>query len=138
MLEKAIAIAAVAHAEQTGKGGEPFILHPLRMMLRCGTDVERVTAVLHDVVEHTEWTLEQLRGKGFPAEVIDTVDALTRRPEEPYDDYVRRAAAQPLGRLIKILDLEDNIQRTRSVARTPDELTKVDRYIQALEMLRSS
>ncbi len=138
MLEKAIAIAARAHAEQVGKGGEPFILHPLRMMLRCGTDVERMSAVLHDLIEHSGWTLEQLRDEGFPVEVVDAVEALTRRPDESYDDYVQRVGGRPLGRLIKVLDLEDNIQRTRNVSQTPDELARVDHYVQALELLKSS
>jgi (p)ppGpp synthase/HD superfamily hydrolase len=136
-LEKAITIAAAAHSGQTGKGGEPLILHPLRMMLRCGDPAERLTAVLHDVVEKSAWTLDALRAEGFPAEVVAAVDALTRRDGEAYLDYVRRAAAHPLGRVIKVLDLEDHIERTRSVARSSAELTKLDRYADALDLLKA-
>jgi (p)ppGpp synthase/HD superfamily hydrolase len=136
-LERAISIAAEAHDGQLGKGDEPLVLHPLRMMLRCTALDEQLTAILHDVVEKSSWTLDALRAEGFPAAVIDAVDALSRREGEGYFVYIRRAKTLPLGRMIKVLDLEDHIQRTRSIAQSSEDLARLDRYIQALEIIRS-
>jgi hypothetical protein len=98
-LERAIAIAAEAHAGQLDKAGAPYITHPLRIMLAMTTPAERIVAVLHDVVEDCPaWTLERLRGEGFPDRIIAAVEAVTHRPGEDYETYVRRAAADPIGR----------------------------------------
>jgi len=74
-LERAIAIAAAAHAGQVDKAGQPYILHPLRVMLRVATEHERIAAVLHDVVEDTDVTLHTLAAEGFAPEVIAAVEA---------------------------------------------------------------
>src|SRR5690349_12469488 len=91
-LEEAIRIAVEAHRGQKDRAGAPYILHPLRMMLRVQTDAERMAAVLHDVVEDTDWTLDALREHGFPDEVVTAVDHLTRREGESYEEFVTRAA----------------------------------------------
>lgn len=77
-IEKAIEIAARAHSGQLDKAGEPYVFHPLRVMLSVTTDHERMAAVLHDVVEDTNATLENLRSEGFPEEVLEAVAALTK------------------------------------------------------------
>jgi (p)ppGpp synthase/HD superfamily hydrolase len=79
-LERAIAIAAAAHTGQTDKGGQPYILHPLRVMMRCTTADEQIAAVLHDVVEDSDVTLADLEQEGFPRSVVEAVEALTKRP----------------------------------------------------------
>jgi (p)ppGpp synthase/HD superfamily hydrolase len=79
----------------------PYILHPLRMMLRLSGPEERIVAVLHDVVEDTDWTLERLRGEGFPDEIVEAVESVTNREGESYDDFVRRAAKNPIGARVK-------------------------------------
>ena len=81
-LEHGIQIAVQAHMGQKDKGGEPYILHPLRIMFKMHTDLERMVAVLHDVVEDSEWTLNQLRDEGFPDQVLAAVDCLTRGSNE--------------------------------------------------------
>ncbi|MBV9109275.1 MAG: bifunctional (p)ppGpp synthetase/guanosine-3',5'-bis(diphosphate) 3'-pyrophosphohydrolase, partial [Gemmatimonadetes bacterium] len=96
-IEEAIRIAVEAHRGQKDRGGAPYILHPLRMMTRVQTDAERMAAVLHDVVEDTAWTLDDLRARGFPDEVLRAVDALTRREGETYEAFVERAAADPVA-----------------------------------------
>jgi (p)ppGpp synthase/HD superfamily hydrolase len=134
-LERAIEIAATAHRGQQGKGGEPLVLHPLRMMLRCADDALRQVAVLHDVVERSEWTLDDLRAEGFAANVVEAVEALTKREGEAYLDYVRRAARLPLAARVKVLDLEDHVARLQALADAPDREQKLARYAQALEVL---
>src|SRR5207244_4075102 len=85
-LGKAIAIAAQAHQAQRDKAGAPYILHPLRMMLRMRSEIEMMAAVLHDVVEDTAWTLDKLRQAGFSEEVMQAVACLMHRVHETYDD----------------------------------------------------
>lgn len=87
-IERAVAIAAEAHAGQVDKAGAPYILHPLRVMLSMETVEEQVVAVLHDVVEDTHWNLDALRAEGFSESVLRAVDSLTRRDGESYDSFV--------------------------------------------------
>ncbi|MFL5385827.1 MAG: HD domain-containing protein [Longimicrobiaceae bacterium] len=130
-LEEAIRIAVEAHRGQKDRAGAPYVLHPLRMMLRVRTDAERMAAVLHDVVEDTAWTLDDLRARGFPDEVLEAVDRLTRRPGEPYDAVVERAAAHPVARRVKLADLEDNLDLRRLEEVSAEDLERLGRYLLA-------
>jgi len=134
-LEHAIALAARAHAGQVDKAGQPYILHPLRVMLRLEGADERVVAVLHDVVEDTLWTFEALEAEGFSSAVLAGLEAVTRRGGETYDDFVRRAAAHPVGRRVKRADLEDNLDATRIAAPTERDRARFEKYRAALVLL---
>ena len=134
-LEEAIRIAVEAHRGQKDRAGEPYILHPLRMMLRVQTDAERMAAVLHDVVEDSAWTLDDLRDRGFPAEVLEAVARLTRRPDESYDAMVERAAAHPVARRVKLADLEDNLDLRRLAEVGERDRERLDRYLRAWRRL---
>ena len=98
LLSRAIEIAASAHAAQVDKGGAPYVLHPLRMMMRQAGEAAMMAAVLHDVVEDTPWTLEALRAEGFPPEVLEAIACLTKREREDYADFIERAGANPIAR----------------------------------------
>jgi (p)ppGpp synthase/HD superfamily hydrolase len=135
-LERAIAIAAEAHAGQVDKAGAPYILHPLRVMLRCRTNEERMAGVLHDVVEDTPWTLEKLRAEGFSDAVLSGVDAVTRRETESYEEFVERAGRDPIGRVVKIADLEDNSDLSRLPNPTDRDWERLEKYKRALVALR--
>lgn len=134
-LEEAIRIAAEAHRGQRDRAGAPYVLHPLRVMLRMGTDAERMAAVLHDVVEDAPWTLDDLRARGFPAEVVEAVDRLTRRAGEPYDEAVERAAAHPVARRVKVADLEDNLDLRRLNRLDERDVARLERYLRAWRRL---
>jgi (p)ppGpp synthase/HD superfamily hydrolase len=137
-LERAIAIAAEAHAGQADKAGAPYILHPIRVMLRMDTTEERIVAVLHDVLEDCPaWSAERLRTEGFGPPVIAALEALTRRAGEPYMDFVRRAAAHPIARSVKLADLEDNLDSTRLSEVTAQDQSRMERYRRAQALLRS-
>jgi len=112
-LGKAIAIAAQAHQEQKDRAGMPYILHPLRVMQDMDGDMEKIVATLHDVVENTTWTMEQLKTAGFPQDVLKIIDRLTRDPEEPYEIYINRVSEDPTAIKIKLADLEDNMDLRR-------------------------
>ena len=134
-LERAIAIATEAHAGQLDKAGAPFILHPLRVMLRVDGDEARMAAVLHDVVEDSVWTLDQLRAEGFTETVLAAVDGLTRREGEVYLDFCRRAAGNTIARAVKLADLEDNLNPDRMAALPEANRTLADRYRKARAIL---
>ena len=109
LLEKAVTLAVKAHAGQRDKSGEPYVLHPLRMMLRSATFEEKLTSILHDVIEDSDYTLEDLRDEGCPDEVLVAIDHLSRRKDESYEEFVERAITNPLARKVKIKDLEDKM-----------------------------
>ncbi len=134
-LERAIAIAAEAHAGQFDKAGAPYVLHPLRMMLGLEDRKARIVAVLHDVVEDTPWTLVDLEREGFAPEIVRAVDALTRRPDEDYETFVRRAGADPIGWHVKLADLQDNMETTRIASPAAADDERLARYARALAIL---
>jgi (p)ppGpp synthase/HD superfamily hydrolase len=136
-LERAIAIAAAAHEGQVDKAGAPYILHPLRMMLAVTTPEARMAAVLHDVVEDGDVTLEQLRAEGFPAAVVEAVDALTKREheEDDYEAFIRRAALNPIAREVKLADLRDNADLSRIADPTEKDRARIEKYLRAIEYL---
>jgi hypothetical protein len=136
-LERAIAIAAKAHEGQVDKAGAPYVLHPLRMMLRLSKSNERITAVLHDVVEDCGVSLETLRAEGFPEQVIEAVDAVTRRPEESYEAFVLRAASNPIGRRVKLVDLQDNSDLSRIEQPTARDYERIEKYRRAIDTIRA-
>jgi (p)ppGpp synthase/HD superfamily hydrolase len=134
-LERAIAIAAEAHAGQVDKAGAPYILHPLRVMLSVSTDEERIVAVLHDVVEDGGISLEDLRREGFSEALLRGIDAVTRRRGESYDATVERAGMDPLGRTVKLADLRDNADLSRIAEPSAEDFARVAKYWGAIERL---
>jgi (p)ppGpp synthase/HD superfamily hydrolase len=131
-LARAILIAAQAHSDQLDKAGRPYILHPIRVMQRVhqhGPAAE-IVAVLHDVVEDTPVTLEELADQGFGPDIIAGVDALTRRDGEDYFDYIERCSQDQIGCLVKLADLEDNSDPIRSF---PGQ--RIGRYSAAREII---
>ena len=143
-LIRAIQLAQQYHGEQSDKGGQPFIGHPLRVMakvsiakiglgdLRTRQDLLMI-AVMHDLVEDTEVTLGDLINLGFSERVVIAVDALTRRDNESYWQYLERVKVNPLAVIVKLADLEDNVDPRRT---RPEGLKIWARYERALEMLQ--
>ncbi|HEY9010135.1 MAG TPA: HD domain-containing protein [Devosia sp.] len=136
-LERAIAIAAAAHAGQKDKGGQPYILHPLRVMLRVTTEFERMAAVLHDVVEDSDVSLEALSAEGFPDEVVSAVEALTKRPGETRIEAAHRAAANVLARVVKLADNAENLDISRIANPTQNDFARLEEYRQVRAILTS-
>lgn len=135
-LERAIAIAAKAHEGQLDKAGAPYILHPLKMMLNLSTNEERITAVLHDVVEDCGITLENLRSEGFSENIIKAIDAVTRRADESYEEFVLRASLNPIGRQVKLADLQNNCDISRIANLTANDYDRIAKYCRAIETIK--
>ncbi len=134
-LEDAIMLAVISHQGQKEKNGSPYILHPIRVMGRVRTETEKMVAILHDVVEDTGVTLEDLREKGFPSEVIAGVDAVSRRPSESYEAFIERLKPNPIARRVKIADIEDNMDIRRLDVLNERDLERSKRYREAWESL---
>lgn len=112
-LDDAIRLARDAHDGQLDKGGKPYIGHPLRVMAGVGATDEKMAAVLHDVVEDTAVTLADLTASGCPPHVVAAVGALTHLPDEPQATYLARVAADPIARVVKRVDIADNLSPHR-------------------------
>jgi (p)ppGpp synthase/HD superfamily hydrolase len=138
-LEKAIQIATNAHKGQTDKSGTDYILHPLRVMERGKTDVEKICGVLHDVVEDSDWTFEALENEGFSDEVIAVLRCVTKQSEdEDYDTFIDRVMQNPIAVQVKINDLLDNLDITRLQELNKSDLKRLNKYLKAYQKLRSS
>ena len=113
MLEKALILAAKAHTGQVDKGGAPYILHPIRVMLACEGEKEKIVALLHDTLEDTALTAADLRCAGFSEEIVQAVCCLTRGQKEDYMDYIARICENALAARVKYADLQDNLDIRR-------------------------
>jgi (p)ppGpp synthase/HD superfamily hydrolase len=137
-VEHAIALALHAHRGQTYVAtGEPFILHSLRVMLRFEEPLLQTVAVLHDVVEDTDVSLDSLSRAGFGPEVIGAVDALTRRQDEPYPVYIERVAQDQIASRVKRADLTENLANNERDPVAPGNVDRIRRYRAALVRLEA-
>lgn len=134
-LEKAIQIASEAHHNQYDKVGRPYITHAFRVMEKGKNETEKICGMLHDVVEDSEWTLEQLASEGFSAEVIDILERLTHPPGEPYEEYLGRILTHPVAIRVKINDLEDNMDIRRLTYITENDTRRLNKYLSAYRLL---
>lgn len=135
LLEKAIIIATKAHDGQADKAGVHYILHPIRVSNRCRTDEERIVAILHDTIEDTDVTPDYLLSEGFPKNIVEAVLSVTRNEGESYEDFVIRSKQNPIGRQVKIHDLEDNMDITRLRQLTEKDLKRLNKYLTAYRFL---
>ena len=136
-LEKAITIAAEAHTGQIDKAGQPYILHPLRVMLHMTRPEERIVAVLHDVIEDTTLTYEYLSAEGFTQEIQEAIKALTKLDDEKRIDAAKRAAVNPIARIVKIADVRDNMDLSRITNPTALDHERMNEYQEVLDYLQN-
>lgn len=138
-LEKAIEIASQSHAGVLDKQGEPYILHPLRVMLNVSGLSAQVVAVLHDVVEDTDVTLEDIRHAGFSEEVVAALALVTHKSEVRYADYVIGCKQNAIAREVKLSDLRENTRLDRALMRAnrfADDTSRIQRYILSYQFLK--
>lgn len=134
-LERALQIAVKYHEGQKDKNGEPYIFHPIRVMMRCTDPTAKIAALLHDVVEDSHLEIADLQAEGFSQEVLDVVSLLTHDPDVSYEDYVEAIATHPLAVQVKLADLEDNsdVRRVREV--NEKTLARFKKYLTAYTRL---
>lgn len=134
-LEKAIALAAKKHAGQIDKAGQPYILHPLRLMLNVDSIEQKMVAVMHDLLEDTDTTIVDLISLGFSQNVIDAVVALTKKEGENRLDAAKRIVKNPLARTVKLADLADNMDISRIKSPTARDVLRLEEYKKVKEFL---
>jgi (p)ppGpp synthase/HD superfamily hydrolase len=137
-LDKAIQLATRIHAGEKDRYGRPYILHPLRVMMKVGTEREKIVAILHDVIEDSDLELKDLSDEGFSPEVVTAVDCLSKRDGEEYQAYIKRILPNPLARAIKLADLEDNMNLERVNHLEEKEFQRFARYHQAWLVLKNA
>ena len=137
-LEQAVDLATRFHAGQVDKAGNPYIEHVLRVMDAVDTDREKLVAVMHDLLEDTPLTASDLQCAGCPPQIVDGVEAMTKRDGEDYEDFIRRAAVHPIARAVKAADLADNADETRLAVLEPDMAARLRvKYASAQALLQS-
>lgn len=130
-LEKAIVIATNAHMGQLDKGGAPYILHPLRVMMRMETIAGKIIALFHDVVEDTHITIEDLMNEGFSGTVLDAIDCVTKRGGETYNEYINRVISNSLSAECKLEDMRDNSNIYRILKVRKEHMRMIAKYHKA-------
>lgn len=134
-LERAIELAARAHAGQRDKGDQPYILHPLRVMAAMTTDAERIAAVLHDIVEDTSITFDDLVAEGFADDIVDAIRALTKFEGETREQAAKRLVRDPIARAVKLADIADNMDLTRIPMPSERDHARLREYAVARDIL---
>ena len=137
LLDKAVLTSVTKHQGQRDKIGCAYFQHPMRVAMRCSADDEKIVALLHDTIEDTDVTPEYLLSEGFPQYIVDAILSVTKRDGESYEDFVARAKQNPIGRVVKIHDLEDNLDVMRLDEVSPDMATRFTKYLKALRYLKS-
>jgi (p)ppGpp synthase/HD superfamily hydrolase len=137
MLAQAIQLAQRVHLGQTDRTGQPYIGHVMRVVAACTTDFERTCAALHDVVEDSPTTLDELRAMGFAEAVVSVVATLTKGESEAYEAYIARVEQEPRAWRIKLADLTDNLDLRRLLTLTDADWARIQRYHAAYVRLRS-
>lgn len=134
---KALDLASWKHRDQKDKAGKPYFGHISRVSNACKTSPAKVVALLHDVIEDTDVTPEQMEELGFSEYIIKAVLCLTHQEGESYEDFIKRAAKNPIAREVKIADLEDNMDVRRLDEVTKEDFERMDKYLSSWKYLKS-
>lgn len=137
MTRKAMKIAYVAHAGQVDKTGVPYIYHPIHLAESMTEEKAVITALLHDVAEDTDITIDDLAREGFHADILTALTLLTHNPAEEYMDYISRLSTCPLARKVKLADLRHNSDVTRLDAIDEKTARRLEKYRRAIQLLEA-
>ena len=126
-----------AHRNQVDKSGLPYVFHPFHLAEQMDSEEAVLVALLHDVAEDTDYTLQDMRVMGFPESVLEALNLLTHREGEPYIDYIARIKTNPLARQVKLADLRHNSDLTRLDAVDKKALARAEKYARAIALLEA-
>ena len=135
LIERARVIAVAAHAGQMDKAGKPYIEHPLAVAEKLRGEREKIVALLHDVVEDSPVTLEDIRQAGFGEEVVAALECITKRAGEAYGEYLARVMSNPIARSVKLADLAHNMDLSRFETMTERDWQRHRKYEHAVAVL---
>ena len=137
LTKKAMKFCFQAHKDQVDKSGIPYVFHPIHLAEKMEDELTTVVALLHDVVEDTAYTFDDLRELGFPEAVVSTLMLLTHDADTPYLDYVARLKDHPAAKAVKLADLQHNSDLSRLDTVDEKALARVEKYWQAIELLKT-
>lgn len=135
MTKKALKLCFEAHKDQVDKSGMPYVFHPFHLAEQMNTEQTTIVALLHDLVEDTPYTVEDLAGMGFDKAVTDAITLMTHDPGVDYMDYVRRIKDNPITRAVKLADLKHNSDLTRLDTVDEKALKRREKYLNAIALL---
>ena len=135
MTQKALKLCFEAHRDQTDKSGMPYVFHPFHLAEQMTDEYTVTVALLHDVVEDTDITFEDITGMGFPAEVTDALKLLTHDNSVEYMDYVAKIKHNPIAKAVKLADLSHNSDTSRLDVVDEKALKRVEKYAAAIKLL---
>lgn len=135
LTKRALKLCFAAHKDQTDKSGLPYVFHPFHLAEQMPDELTTVVALLHDVVEDTPYTLEDLAKLGFPQKVLSTLARLTHDPSVPYLDYVAALKEDPIARQVKLADLRHNSDLTRLDHVDEKARQRAEKYAAAIRLL---
>lgn len=134
----ALKLCFEAHKDQVDKSGMPYVFHPFHLAEQMTDEETTVVALLHDVIEDTDYTLEDLAEMGFSENVLRSISLMTHDEGVPYMDYVARIKANPIARAVKLADLRHNSNISRLDKVDTRDLERVEKYKKAINLLESS
>ena len=137
IIEKSLEIALKAYSGQRDKAGKTYILHPLRIMSKMETEYEMSAAILHDVIEDSNYSADDLLKEGIPLEVVEAVQLLSKVSGETYDQFIDRIVDNSLASKVKLADIEDNINILRLESVGEKDLERVAKYHRAWKKIQS-
>lgn len=137
LLALAINVATKAHDGQLDKGGNPYILHPQAVAAALDGTENKIVAYLHDVIEDTEVTLEELERMGFPDRIVNSIRILTKTEEISYEDYLKAVKEDSNARCVKMADIRHNMDISRIAEPTAQDFARIEKYKKALAFLES-
>ena len=135
MTKKALAVCFEAHKSQVDKSGLPYVFHPFHLAEQMKDEMTTIVALLHDVIEDTSITVEELRDMGFPAEAIAAIQIMTHDKSIPYMDYVAQIKKNPIAREVKLADLKHNSDLTRLNEVAEKDLELLKKHKKAISLL---
>ena len=135
LTKKALRLCFDTHRDQLDKTGLPYVFHPFHLAEQMDDEISTVCALLHDVVEDSDLSFEDLEKMGFPPEVIEVLHLLTHDPDLPYFDYVKTIASNPIAKKVKLADLTHNSDLSRMDVIDQYALARTEKYQKAIAML---
>ena len=135
--KKALKLCFQAHKDQWDKSGIPYVFHPFHLAEQMTDEATTVVALLHDVVEDTPYTLEDLKDMGFPSEITEAIALMTHDPAVPYMDYVKNIKGNPIARAVKLADLTHNSDLSRLDLVDDRAIRRLEKYAAAIKLLTS-
>ncbi len=133
--KKALKLCFEAHKNQVDKSGMPYVFHPFHLAEQMQTEETTIVALLHDLVEDTDYTIEDLISMGFDKNITDTIALMTHASDVPYMDYVREIKSNPIAKAVKLADLKHNSDLTRLDAIDEKALSRRKKYLKAIALL---